>query len=143
MIERRQKENRWARAALRIFSDKLTAQEIEEALGRKGTRSYNKGDTVGPSQFRQSSACIFDAEVEEHQSLAEHLIALLSFVEPHLNAIRAFAPNCRVDIFCSVSSEGGQVPAVLDHALLQRLANVGFDLKLDLYPPGATLLEES
>jgi hypothetical protein len=130
---------KWATAALRISSATLSVEEITAAIGRKPTRSFDRGQPVNrrnPQRLRTQSVWILESPTSQGDDLASHLCWLLDFAESRLDALRTLHPKCKADLFCGFSSESGQGLVVLDSKLLDRLAKLALDLKLDLYPSG-------
>lgn len=66
-----------------------------------------------------------------YQSTSEWL---LNAIEPKLDAIRSLSANCKIDLFCGGSSEGGQFGFVLSNVMQQRLAKLGLPVGFDRYP---------
>jgi hypothetical protein len=131
--------DRWETAALRIFSETLSVEEIATAIKYKATQSYEKGKPVSmrsPHVLRTKSAWILDSEVGQDHGLSTQLDWLVTFIESRLDAFTLLLSTCKLDLFCGFSSGTGQGGTVLDKALLARLGRLGLDLKIDLYPPG-------
>lgn len=75
-------DEKWATAALRIFSETLDVEQITALVGMKPTRLYAKGDLVGArsSQLRRTNAWLLESGVAEDQGLDGHLGWLLDLV---------------------------------------------------------------
>jgi hypothetical protein len=69
--------------------------------------------------------------------LDEQLAGLLDRIRPHAAAVRSplRAQGCTVELFTGFASTGGQGGVTLAPHLLQRIADLGAELSLDLYPP--------
>jgi hypothetical protein len=104
MNDSREINEKWATAALRIFSEKLEVEQITALIGLKPTRCYAKGDPIsaGNPQLRHANAWLLKSDVAEDQSIAVHLGWLLGSIESKVDALRTLRQTCKVD--CSVSS---------------------------------------
>ena len=83
------------------------------------------------------AACALDPRQRfaRHESLEAHLSALLDRVEGKRQALRALAGDgYRLDWFCFIDGDDGQLGLVLSHRLVVRLASLPIDLDLDIYP---------
>jgi hypothetical protein len=131
---RRETNEKWATAALRIFSETLEVALV----GLKPTRFYAKGDPVSArsAQLCRTNAWLLKSGAAEDQGIDVHLGWLLDLVGSKVDALRTLRETCNVDLFCGFSSTHGQGGMVLDKDLLGRLSVLGLDLNIDLYPPG-------
>ena len=71
-----EEDEKWADAALRIFSETRGIDEIEAMMGVAATRSYRKGQPIGsriPGVLRCVPAWILNSPLDDHQALASHL----------------------------------------------------------------------
>ena len=141
----RETNEKWAAAALRIFSETFEVEQITALVGLKPTRFYAKGDLVSARspQLRRTNAWLLKSGVAEDQGIDVHLGWLLDLVGSKADALRTLRETCKVDLFCGFSSTHGQGGTVLDKDLLGRLSALGLDLKIDLYPPGPIQDEEA
>jgi hypothetical protein len=140
----RETNEKWATAALRIFSEKLEVDEISALIGLKPTGFYTKGDPISARrpEPRHSNAWFLKSEIAEDLGLDVHLGWLVDLIESKVVALRTLRQTCKVDLFCGFSSTHGQGGTVLDKDLLVRLSALSLDLKIDLYPPGPIQDEE-
>jgi hypothetical protein len=120
--------DKWQTASFRVGSDTITTNEMTRRLG------------LSPSNARDLYRAVWGLKsgLPSTEPLESHLEALLDFLEPVATEIAELQRDgCDMDFFVGVSSETGSVGACLEAALLGRIAALGIDLALDLYPPSA------
>jgi len=130
--------DKWSRAALRIFGETLRPEEIGSVLGLMATSTHLKGELISPKHkaVRRESSWHLQSPLSDDSNMVDHLKWLLDSLAPRLDAIRELSEKYRIDLFCGFSSENGQGGFTLDSVTLARLAALGVPLTLDLYPPG-------
>lgn len=136
--------DKWSRASLRISGDSLQPNEITTRLCLEPTRSGIKGERISSrhSAVRRMSFWLIESPLSSSLPMGEHLNWLLDKFEARRDLITSIGDEFKVDFFCGFSSENGQGGAIFDPVTLRRLADLGFPLVLDLYPPGAPLETE-
>ena len=75
--------------------------------------------------------------------MALHLEALLEILEPRSEVVAALASEADLYFWCGFSSGNGQGGFSIRPELLQRLARLGVEVVLDLYPPDSTTAESN
>jgi hypothetical protein len=132
--------NRWSHATLRVFSETLSHEDIGAMLGLKASRTYARGEPVSnrvTSRKRREWVWLFESQLPTSLDLDEHLKWLLDVIEAKLPVLKTLSANCRIDLFCGFGSESGQGGITLDSVILKRIANLGVNLSVDLYPSGS------
>jgi hypothetical protein len=103
---RRETNEKWATAALRMFSETLEVDEITALIGLRPTRFYTKGDPIsarGP-ELRRTNAWLLKSEIAEDQGLDVHLGWLVDLIESKVVALGTLRETGKVDLFCGFSS---------------------------------------
>jgi hypothetical protein len=144
MEDRLKDDSRWSKAAFCIYGDALQLDEINKNLGLQATNSGLKGGR--PSKHPgarplRTSIWMLNCPLDDHLPLQDHLKWLLDTLEPRLYIIRGIVMQYDTKLICGYSSEHGQGGCTINAALLDRLANLGVPLVLDLYPPGPITLD--
>jgi hypothetical protein len=146
-MEGKLKDNtRWSKAAFCIYGETLQPVEISRVLGLKATTSGVKGERQSKyprARQLRTSIWIHDCPLDEHLPLQDHLKWLLDVLLPKVNVVHGIAEQYDAKLSCGYSSEHGQGGCTFDAALLDRLANLGVPLVLDLYPPGPITLDSN
>jgi hypothetical protein len=146
MKDRPKDDSRWSKASFCIYGETLQPDDINRDLGLKATNSGFKGGRQSKyprARQLRTSIWILDSPLEEHLPLQDHLKWLLDALEPKLKVVHGIARQYDARLHCIYSSESGQGGCAFDAALLDRLANVGVQLELSLYPPGAIALDSN
>jgi hypothetical protein len=140
-----QQDAKWVKASFRIFGDSLQPSEITALLEVEPTKSGRKGEPAF-SPLRQplrSSVWILDSPLADHLPLQDHFRWLLDALEPKQEQLAEITKRYEADFFCGFSSANGQGACILDPELLSRLAMLGVEVVLDLYPPGPIELDSN
>jgi hypothetical protein len=130
-----EEKSRWSTASFRICDEILNLEEIERTLGLKATRSHLKGQLSLSNVVYRESLWALKSPLNKSESLDKHLAWLLDRLEPRLQEVRALSRLHRLDFFCGFGSVNGQGGFNLDGAILERIAQFGISLGIDLYPP--------
>jgi hypothetical protein len=137
-------DSRWSKASFCVYGDTLQPEEINRDLGFQATNSGLKGERQSKfprARPLRTSIWILDSPLDDHLPLQDHLKWLIDALEPKLDVVRGIASQYDVRFFCGYSSEHGQGGCTFDVALLERIANLGVPLVLDLHPPGPIALD--
>lgn len=129
-----------ASAAVRIWTDEPSPEFIVKALGIAPSRQFLKGERMSSrnpdSAVFERSLCIYESVLSDSHELHQHIRNVLDLLGSKLGALGPVRNQItRIDLFCMFSSESGQGSAELDSNLLSRIAGLGMDLIVDLYPP--------
>lgn len=131
---------KWWRACFRVSSDRLSTSEITACLGVEPSSAQDKGARVAdrPDAYVLPVAVWrLDSGRASDDPLDLHLSSLLEMLELRADAVRSLRDSgCTVEFFTGFGSENGQGGVMLDARILGRIASLGIDLSLDLYPPG-------
>jgi hypothetical protein len=144
MKDKLKDDSRWSKAAFCVYGETLQPDEINRDLGLQATNSGLKGGRQSKyprARELRTSIWILGSPLDEHLPLQDHLKWLLDALEPKLNVVRGIAKQYDAKLSCGYSSESGQGGCSFDAALLDRLANLGVPLVLNLYPPGPITLD--
>jgi hypothetical protein len=134
---------KWTKASICVYGDLFDPAEIDSLLGVEPSRVLLKGELIPRSgdKRRRHSAWILNSPLSSDIPMESHLAWLLDTLDPRRNQVLALAQRHRVIFFCGFSSENGQGGFTITAAMLARLAKLGIDFSLDLYPPGPPTLE--
>jgi hypothetical protein len=95
-------------ATLRIFGEALDLSEITRSMGLLPTRSYKKGDLIGPcGNLYSQDAWFYSAELPEEAPLDAHLQILWADVAPGRDFLLALKAKHKVDVFCGYRTNHG------------------------------------
>jgi len=128
---------KWSTASFRIAGDALRPDQVTATLGLEPTRSGVKGERPGPGRrsINRTSFWLLKCPLSDSLPLVEHLSWLLDVFEPKFSLISATAEGSTKMLLCGFSSGNGQGGFTLDAKTLQRIADLGVSLSVDLYPP--------
>jgi hypothetical protein len=131
-------ESKWSKASLRVFGDSLEPSEISAMLEIEPTKAGRKGEPAFTPLRRPlgSSVWILESPLADHLPLQDHFRWLLDTLEPRRKQLAEITKKYEADFFCGFSSANSQGACILDPELLSRLAKLGVEVVLDLYPPG-------
>jgi hypothetical protein len=137
--------NGWSRADLRIYDETLRLEDVEVALGLKATGTHLRGQlrSKGHKATWPDSMWRFGSSLEEDRGLEGNLVWLLDSLDPRRNIIRTFSEKYRVDFFCGFSSGDERGGFTLASVTLNRIANFGVPLIMNLSPPQPPKFDES
>ena len=131
--------SKWFRASLGIWGEELRPDEITSQLDLKPTRIHIRGEKKSsrvPLVWKDSYWSL-DCPIDSENDPSDHLRWLLDMLEPKAAMVKEISARFRVEIWCGFSSESGQGGFKMDAITLQRIANLGIPMTLDLYPPEA------
>lgn len=130
--------NTWTALSVRIASDSLSAEKIQEQVGRRPARKVNRGDPVSRRTsspgLHQQSFCIYESPVDAASQPDEHIAWLVEFLTDVGEVLKSLRSLCEVDVRVGFSSSSGQGGLAFDASELLLLGEVGAQLNLDLYP---------
>lgn len=118
----------WSVASLRVLSDTMSADAIDDLLGIHATsRRTSEGD---PS----FTVWMLESRLAPTAEPADHLYILMASLRDHRDALRGLASSASVELWLSFSPGQRRSSSVLSHAVLGELGELGIDLVLDPYP---------
>ncbi len=131
-------DEKWASAAFMASSLTITPDEMASRIGLPPTRSHQIGDPYSPrATDTQRTDHLYAVHANEPDSapLQDHIQSLLALLEPRAASIADLAAEAQLYLFCGFSSGNGQGGFTLTPETLTRIAALGLELSLDLYPP--------
>jgi hypothetical protein len=118
-------------ATLRILAGELEPDRVSEEMGISPDKSHKKGDTLGYWSITSSQHIAPSADTNDH------LQWLVNVVAPRLDALASYkARGWLVDVWIGIHTSAGHGGPTLRSNVLARLAALGLDVNLDLYPDG-------
>ena len=124
--------------SLGLFGATLDISRVTREIEVIPTSTWRVGDTIGASGRRRSdSGWKFAIKKQGVTAVAPVLDALLEVLEPRFDAILDVirSQEARVDFACVVYVDDDLVPELhISNFALQRMAQCGADLDIDLYP---------
>ena len=130
---------KWHSVTLRLVSSQLTCAQLTERIGVKPTRCEDIGSPVSKrtpnSALRVETIWLISSTVPEREPLENHLLEIVAIAEAHIETIRTLP--CEADIICAISSTIGQASALIDASLCRRIADLGWDILLNMFPPSS------
>ena len=133
-------DEKWSSAAFVATSKTLSLNQIQEIIGLPPSRFHNIGDPVSSrssTPVHNRDYYSIQSKSLESESMEQHIEEILSLLEPRMDAIRRLSSEANLCLFCGFSSGNGQGGFGLSPELLSRLARLGLEVVLDLYPPDA------
>jgi hypothetical protein len=125
--------------SLRISGDNLEPSEVTAELGLRPDVTGRRGEHIrGNARYAVYETGIWVHSYEEGSLVFEdRLDAFISTLEARAEAVRALTTRAGVgaELFLGFSAGNGQGGFTLSASLLGRIAALGLDLTLDLYPP--------
>jgi hypothetical protein len=126
-------------ACFRILGDELDPEEVTKLLKVLPTECVRRGHPVrslhGKREVRSRTGRweLSTQGSTNSTELEEHLVLLLSKIEPVSERIRLIRVPVRVEFHCFWMSGTGQGGPVLSAKTLGRISRLGADLDFDLY----------
>jgi hypothetical protein len=131
-------DEKWSSAAFCAYSDTMSPEQMEATFGVAPTRSHQIGEPrskSGRSGVHDRHYYSIQSSAVESAALDVHIEEILSLLEPRENHLKQLRHKASLCILCGFSSGSGQGGFSLSPALLSRLAHLGLEVVLDLYPP--------
>ena len=122
--------------SLRVFGDDLEPDQISLLMGCQPTQSCRKGDTCGHGKFQRiekTGKWLLHADEAKAATLDAQINSLLDRLTGDLTAWRELNSHYRVDLFCGLFLENLNRGTTLTGQTLQRMAERGIPLGLDIY----------
>lgn len=121
---------------LKITSASRTPEQISEATGLTCDRSWRIGEKRGKTTIvERSNGWVLNSTLPKSASLEAHIEELLGRLLARADKIRALSEHDTVELSCVVYAI---LPPALnfDKSVIQRLAQLGASLDVDLYLTG-------
>ena len=131
---------KWLSACLRISGDEVDPDSVTKALGLEPNFTGRKGQRVGG----KSKSAVFESNLwghifseEFHEPFDAQLSEFVGRLEKRGKQLRALYDRKEVgaELLLGFASSNGQGGFTLPAELLARIAALGLDVSLDLYPP--------
>jgi len=138
-------DEKWSSAAFVAMSDSLSPEQIEDAMGLPPSRMHRIGDPVSSrnnSTVHKQHYYSIQSRARATEGMEVHIDEILSILEPRKSVISQLSSEARLCLFCGFSSGNGQGGFSLSPGLLSRLAHLGLEVVLDLYPPNEVDYED-
>jgi hypothetical protein len=118
-----------------VFEFGQDASVVTRLAGFEPTESWIVGQPMRkrPDVAHRHSRWTFKSSLPLGAPVEEHLVALLSALEPHAAGIRAVKARFPVEICCAVYFRTFTPGFHLPQQLLARVAALGLDIDFDLY----------
>jgi hypothetical protein len=136
------RDQRLFNASLRIFGDELDLAAATRTLGLEPSSTGRIGEHInGNSRYAKYDTNVWVYSYAEtfRSPFSEQLSEYVARLEERAEAVRALLsrPGVTAELFLGFSSSNGQGGFTLPASLLARIAALGLDVSLDLYPPTA------
>lgn len=121
--------------SLRFYGDDLDPERVTELLGCEPTQSYRKGDALRSKRCRRTAGTgswRLEGPKDETGTLPEQIGRLLDSVSSDL-LVWEDLTRFRPDVFCGLFLDAWNRGCSLPPELMQRLAERGLTLGLDIY----------
>jgi hypothetical protein len=121
---------------LKIFSEKMTSDEITAAVGVHCDRSWKIGDIRGKTIIKEKNhGWVVESGLSKEATLEEHIEALMRRLEPFINKIQQLSGQNDVCFSCVIYSEYNP-PLFFEKAVIKWISALGACMDLDTYVLG-------
>lgn len=133
-------DEKWYRVSLRLMGDDLPLDAIEGKLGISPSTVGRKGEHMQGNPKRakyETHIWVWSFPAEASVPFETQIAGILQRLQLKRDALREILalPRIEGELFLGFSSGNGQGGAIFHANLLQRVADCGLAIKLDLYPP--------
>ena len=133
-------DEKWHRVSLRFLGDDLDLAAVTSALGLKPDVTGRIGeDIAGNPRYAiyETNVWVYRYTEMDNLTFSSHLSEFITRLEDRSEAVRYLVarPGVTSELFLGFSSGNGQGGFTLPASLLARIAALGLDVTLDLYPP--------
>jgi len=124
---------------LRLMEFDSSPDQITSAIGIVPTKTWKKGDLINPKGTRQhkENGWLISSGLSKECDFEQHLLSLLSIINPHLDKLKEVCATCYVELSCAIymycESEESTPAVHLDRQTTQVLAALGAEIDFDLY----------
>ena len=133
-------DEKWYKVSLRFSGEELDLRATTAALGLEPDVTGRVGEHVGGNPRYaeyQTNVWVYRYTEDGGVRFSDQLEELVTRLEGRAAAFRALTarPGVVAELLLGFSSGNGQGGFTLPASLLSRIATLGIDLSLDLYPP--------
>jgi hypothetical protein len=96
-------------------------------------REQKRTENVPPTQSREETLCVYEANVAAHSNLEEHINYLLKFIYNNKESINYLSEFCDFDIFIGIFSYSLQTGFTINSKIVENLSIFNIDLVFDIY----------
>ena len=122
-----------SKVTLRVFSNKLTLEQISNVLGKPSYGS-SIGDVYSRQQKKREHTFWGLESLFNSNPVGMHIAEMLEFVDINYEAINQLKQNgCTVDFICLLSSNNGQGGFSLSLDIMQSLVERDLAVTFDFY----------
>ena len=135
-----EEDAKWHKVSLRFLGDDLDLAAVTNALGLKPDVTGRIGEHIaGNPRYAvyETNVWVYRYAAMEHLNFSTQLSQFIAHLEERSKTILYLVerPGVRAELFLGFSSGNGQGGFTLPASLLARIAALGLDVTLDLYPP--------
>lgn len=126
-------------ATLRIYSDKLSIDDIQNKISIPATRTFKQGEKDKWMPIHKQNRLDFRPDQNTAGDIVKKLLALLDYLEPHEAALKELSNTCQLYIavywnaYIGNSMLGG---FYLEKDIVKKLNNLDLEIDFDLYVSG-------
>src|SRR5437867_4489195 len=133
-------DQKWYRVSLRFLGDDLDLTAVTSLLGLEPDVTGRVGDHIGGNPryaMYETNVWVYRYTENEGVTFDNQLSEFITRLERRAKSLRELAaqPGVTAELFLGFSSGNGQGGFTLPVSLLTRIASLGLDVTLDLYPP--------
>jgi hypothetical protein len=133
-------DQKWYKVSLRFLGDDLDLPAVTSALGLKPDVTGRVGEHIGGNPryaIYETNVWVYRYTETDTVAFTEQLSDFIGRLEHRAAAMRELLarPGVTAELFLGFASGNGQGGFTLPASLLARIANLGLDISLDLYPP--------
>jgi len=133
-------DEKWHRVSLRFFGDDVDLAAVTSALGLKPDVTGRIGEHIAGNPryaIYETNVWVYRYTEMDDLTFSNQLSEFITRLEDRAEALRHFVarPGVTAELFLGFSSGDGQGGFTLPASLLSRIAALGLDVTLDLYPP--------
>jgi len=120
---------------LRIQSEALSIEEINQILQKSPSKFYQKGEKMSS---RNPLSAVYEKnlwllEFEEGHSFDELLLVVGKFFAKNRGSLLTLAVTCSIDLFCGYFPKQSQDSFSINHETLRNISYVPVDIIFDIY----------
>jgi len=133
-------DEKWYKVSLRLSGEELDLRATTAALGLEPDVTGRAGEHIGGNPRYaeyETNLWVYSYTEDDGVRFSDQLEEFVTRIEGRAAAVRALTarPGVVAELFLGFSSGSGQGGFTLPASLLARIAALGIDLSLDLYPP--------